>query len=82
MTPLNVLILGASYGSLLATKIVLAGHNAKMICLPAESDLFNAEGAIIRTPVKGRDGLVEIRTRRIGWPIIGWRPRRLRSGRF
>ena len=62
MTPLNVLILGASYGSLLATKIVLAGHNAKMICLPAEADLFNAEGAIIRTPVKGRDGLVEIRT--------------------
>jgi hypothetical protein len=56
------LILGASYGSLLATKIVLAGHNAKMICLPAEADLFNAEGAIIRTPVKGRDGLVEIRT--------------------
>ncbi|NBP49468.1 MAG: hypothetical protein EBU63_08990, partial [Alphaproteobacteria bacterium] len=62
MTPLNILILGASYGSLLATKIVLAGHNAKMICLPAEADLFNAEGAIIRTPVKGRDGLVEIRT--------------------
>ena len=62
MHPLNVLILGASYGSLLATKIVLAGHNAKMICLPAEADLFNAEGAIIRTPVKGRDGLVEIRT--------------------
>ena len=44
MTPLNVLILGASYGSLLATKIVLAGHNAKMICLPVEADLF--------TPVK------------------------------
>ena len=62
MTPLNVLILGASYGSLLATKIVLAGHNAKMICLTAEAALFNAEGAIIRTPVKGRDGLVEICT--------------------
>ena len=62
MTPLNLLILGASYGSLLATKIVLAGHNAKMICLPVEADLFNAEGAIIRTPVKGREGLVEIRT--------------------
>jgi hypothetical protein len=77
MTPLNVLILGASYGSLLATKIVLAGHNAKMICLPVEADLFNAEGAIIRTPVKGRDGLVEIRTSGLGWQIIGWRPRRL-----
>lgn len=62
MTPLNVLIMGASYGSLLATKIVLAGHNATMVCLPAEAELFNAEGAIIRMPVRGRDALVEIRT--------------------
>ena len=59
MTPLNVLILGASYGSLLA-KITMAGHNARMVCLPA-SDLFNVDGAVIRTPV-GRDGLVEIRS--------------------
>jgi len=62
MIPLNVLILGASYGSLLATKITMAGHNARMVCLPAEADLFNADGAVIRTPVKGRDGLVEIRS--------------------
>jgi hypothetical protein len=62
MTPLNVLILGASYGSLLATKITMAGYNASMVCLPAEADLFNANGAVIRTPVKGRDGLVEIRS--------------------
>ena len=62
MTPLNVLILGASYGSLLATKITMAGHNARMVCLPTEADLFNADGAVIRTPVKGRDGLVEIRS--------------------
>ena len=56
----NVLIFGASYGSLLATKLVLAGHNAKMVCTPAEAELFNREGAIVRMPVKGREGLVEI----------------------
>ena len=44
----NVLIFGASYGSLLATKLALAGHNAKMVCTPAEAELFNREGAIIR----------------------------------
>ena len=59
----NVLILGASYGSLLATKLVLAGHNAKMICLPAEAELFNKNGAIVRIPVKGREGFVEVRSR-------------------
>ncbi len=59
----KILILGASYGSLLATKLLLAGHTVKMICLPAEAELFNKEGAIVRMPVKGREGLVEIRSR-------------------
>ena len=59
----EILILGASYGSLLATKLALGGHNTTMVCLPAEVELFNAEGAIVRMPVKGRDGLVEVRSR-------------------
>ncbi len=59
----DILIMGASYGSLLATKLLLGGHSAHLICLPAEADLMNAEGAIIRLPVKGREGLVEINTK-------------------
>ena len=55
----NVLILGASYGSLLATKLLLAGHAAKLICLPVEADLINKEGTRVRMPIKGFDGLVE-----------------------
>jgi len=74
MTPLNILILGASYGSLLATKIVMAGHHATMVCLPAEAELFNRDGAIIRTPVKGRDGLVEIRSRDLAGNLAACAP--------
>jgi hypothetical protein len=58
----DILILGASYGSLLATKLILAGHNVTLVCLPAEAELINREGAIIRMPVKGRNGLVEVRS--------------------
>ncbi len=61
----NVLIFGASYGSLLATKFLLAGHNVRLVCLPAEAELFNKEGAIVRMPVKGRDGLVEVDSRKL-----------------
>ncbi|MBC7804252.1 MAG: hypothetical protein H7Y16_10280 [Candidatus Parcubacteria bacterium] len=61
----NILIFGASYGSLLATKLLLAGHAVKMICLPNEAELFNKEGAIVRMPIKGRDGLVEIDSARL-----------------
>ncbi len=59
----NILIMGASYGSLLASKLLLGGHSAHLICLPAEAELMNTEGAIIRMPVKGREGLVELNTK-------------------
>ena len=61
----KILILGASYGSLLGTKLALAGHNVDLVCLPAEADLMNTEGAIVRTPVKGREGLVEINSKKL-----------------
>src|ERR671937_183182 len=61
----NVLIFGASYGSLLATKLLAAGHNAKLVCVPAEVELINKEGTLVRMPVKGREGLVEIHSRRL-----------------
>jgi hypothetical protein len=63
-TTYKILILGASYGSLLATKMVLAGHTVKMVCLPAEADAFNQDGARVRMPIKGREGLVEIDSRK------------------
>jgi len=59
----KILILGASYGSLLGTKMILAGHDVTLVCLPAEADLINSEGALIRIPVKGREGLVEVRSK-------------------
>ena len=63
--PCKVLILGASYGSLLAAKLLLAGHTVKLICLPAEAELINSDGFRVRMPVKGRDGLIEIDSRRL-----------------
>jgi len=63
--PIDILIFGASYGSLLATKLALAGHNARMVCTPAEAELFNQAGAIVRLPVKGREGLVEVNSRKL-----------------
>ena len=59
----NTMIMGASYGSLLAIKLLLAGHNVKLICLPDEADLINREGQLVRMPVRGREGLVDIHSR-------------------
>jgi hypothetical protein len=61
----NILILGASYGSLLASKLLFGGHNVKLVCLPAEADLINAEGFRVRLPVRGRQTPVEIDSRKL-----------------
>ena len=56
----NIMIMGAAYGSLLASKLLFGGHKVTLICLPAEADLINAEGFRVRMPVKGRKDLIEI----------------------
>lgn len=59
---LNVLILGASYGSLLGSKLALAGHSVNFVCLPEEAELINREGARVILPVRGREQPVELNT--------------------
>src|SRR6266550_8187493 len=63
--PRKILIFGASYGSLLAIKLLLAGHTVRLVCLPAEADLINKEGARVRMPVKAREGLLEVDSRKL-----------------
>ncbi|MDH4094001.1 MAG: hypothetical protein OEV81_04365 [Betaproteobacteria bacterium] len=72
--PYKILIFGASYGSLLATKLGLAGHSSYLICLPAEAELINAEGARVRMPVKGRESPVEVDSRKLPGKLVAGGP--------
>src|ERR1043165_3725000 len=63
--PYNILLMGASYGSLLASKILFGGHKIHLVCLPAEADLINAEGFRVRMPVRGRKDPVVLRSRNL-----------------
>lgn len=65
MAKYNILILGASYGSLLASKIMFGGHSVRLICLPEEAALINAEGFRVRLPIRGRAEPVEIDSRKL-----------------
>ena len=49
----NILILGASYGSLLATKLLMAGHNVTLVCRRQTAELINRDGTEVR--IKLRD---------------------------
>jgi hypothetical protein len=78
----NILIMGASYGSLLGSKLLLAGHNVKLVCLPAEVELINQEGIRVRMPVKGREGLVEVDSRKLPGKISAAGPSEVNPADF
>ncbi|GAC1539288.1 MAG: hypothetical protein NVS2B4_19230 [Ramlibacter sp.] len=63
--PSNVLILGASYGSLLATKLLMAGHAVTLVCTRDTADLINKDGTLVRFPLKGRSELVDVNSRKL-----------------
>src|SRR4029453_10300966 len=61
----NILMMGASYGSLLASKLLFGGHKIHLICLPAEAELINAEGFRGPMRIRGRKDPVEIDSRKL-----------------
>ena len=61
----KILLLGASYGSLLASKMLFGGHSIHLICLPAEADLINQEGFKVRLPIRGRKDPVLLNSKKL-----------------
>jgi len=78
----NVLILGASYGSLLASKMMFGGHNVKLVCLPNEVDLINSEGFRVRMPIRGRSDPIEIDSRKLPGKVSAAAPSEIDPGEF
>src|SRR4051812_25036081 len=70
----KVLVFGASYGALLGAKLALAGHEATLVCRARTAELINAQGVVVRMPVKGRTGLVELRSRDTAGTVRGTTP--------
>src|SRR5215470_12282764 len=48
----NILILGASYGSLLGTKLLMAGHNVTLVCRKKTAELINRDGTEVRIKLR------------------------------
>ena len=52
----KVLILGASYGSLFGTKLLMAGHDVTLVCRAATAQLINEHGTSVRIRLRGEAG--------------------------
>ena len=59
----RILILGASYGSLLGTKLLAAGHDVTLVCRAQTAALINAEGTEVRIKLRDEDEHRTIRSR-------------------
>ena len=61
----SILILGASYGSLLGTKLLMAGHRVTLVCTAPTAELINREGTVVRFPVRDQPALLEVQSRKL-----------------
>lgn len=58
----RILILGASYGSLLGTKLLMAGHDVSLVCRAPTAALINDEGTEVRIRLRDEDEHRRIRS--------------------
>ncbi|HEY1728563.1 MAG TPA: 2-dehydropantoate 2-reductase N-terminal domain-containing protein [Candidatus Baltobacteraceae bacterium] len=78
----RTLVMGASYGSLLGTKLALAGHDVTLVCLPPEVEAINRDGVRVRLPIKGKDQQVEIDSRTLPGKIVADGPANVKPGEY
>ncbi|CAO4142123.1 hypothetical protein LPLAFNJD_LOCUS1111 [Methylorubrum aminovorans] len=80
--PRNILILGASYGSLLATKLLMAGHNVTLVCRRKTADLINREGTEVRLTLRGEADSRAIRSRDLPGTVDAAAPEQVDVSRY
>src|SRR5580704_14044346 len=78
----NVLILGASYGSLFSTKLLLAGHRVALVCTRPTAELISREGTLVRFPIKGREALLDIASKELPGSLAATTPDEVEPGQF
>jgi hypothetical protein len=78
----KVLVLGASYGSLFATKLLMAGHRVTLVCTRPTAELINREGTRVRFPIRGRESLLEIASKELPGELSASTPDAVDPGAF
>ncbi|HEX9699071.1 MAG TPA: hypothetical protein VGD06_06375 [Acidobacteriota bacterium] len=78
----DVLILGASYGSLFGTKLALAGHSATLVCTAPTAELINREGTVVRFPIRGRETPVDVASKGLPGKVSASAPDPVDPGAF
>jgi len=73
----RTLILGASYGSLFATKLLMAAHDVTLVCRRATAELINTRGTEVLLPLKGQTDPRRIRSTALSGRLDAKTPERV-----
>jgi hypothetical protein len=77
----NILVLGASYGSLFSTKLLMAGHRVSLVCTRPTAELINREGTVVRFPIKGQEMRVDIASKNLPGSLSATTPEQVDPGK-
>jgi len=78
----SILVLGASYGSLLGTKLLMAGHRVTLVCTGPTAELINRDGTVVRFPLRGRETLLEIPSHSLSGTLTALTPDAVDPGEY
>lgn len=78
----NLLILGASYGSLFGTKVLLAGHRVALVCTRPTAELINREGTVVRFPIKAQAAPLAVASKDLPGALSAATPEQVEPGAF
>jgi hypothetical protein len=70
----HILILGASYGSLFGTRLLMAGHRVTLVCTGPTAELINRDGTVVRFPIKGQASLLDIASKQLPGSLAATTP--------
>lgn len=79
---MNILILGASYGSLLAMKLLLAKHNVCLVCRANTADLINNKGVFVEIKPKTQDTPMLIHSQKLAGKLTANVPTKINPSDF
>ena len=78
----RVLVLGASYGSLLGTKLLMAGHDVTLVCRDKTAQLINDEGTEVRIKLRDEDTHRAFRSEELPGTLDAVTPSSVDLGRY
>src|SRR5262245_65503859 len=60
----------------------MAGHTVALVCTEPTAELINREGTVVRFPIKGRESLLDIASKRLTGSLVATTPDEIDPGKF